>query len=500
MRKTRPLWEPASSNSTAGVLWFQPGSSSTTFSFANSFILNGGTIRGEDGIQRLATTSGAVFEVGSSGGTVQATWSGKDVYIDGLMTGSGPLTLSHGPTGGQAAVIHVTNGLNTYSGTLGVSGAGNGITLDVDSLTTLQYATVNLDPGTPGTMLLNAAGNTLIAGLTGSAGTVKPAAVAGAYNLTLDNSSDVTFGGTLIDNTGTLALTKNGPSTLTLTGASTYSGGTTINAGTLRIGNNTATGSTGTGNIVDNAALIFSRSDAAFSYGGVISGSGSVAVAGSGTIALTGSSTYSGVTTISGGGVLNVGSLANVDLPSAIGHGSAAGSAADLVIDGGTLRYTGTTPASTNRLFTVGVNGATFDASGTANGSLTLGSAGGSIAFTTNFNAAAVTLTGSGTGTAAGTLSASLGDSGGFGLAITSLTKSGAGTWNLNANNTFTGATTISGGSLYLNGTNTTPTIGVAAGATLGGSGSAARPRPRSPARASSRPAPAGSGVSRSIN
>ncbi len=38
-----------------GVLWFQPGSSGTTFSFSNSFVLNNGTVRGEDGIQRIGT-------------------------------------------------------------------------------------------------------------------------------------------------------------------------------------------------------------------------------------------------------------------------------------------------------------------------------------------------------------------------------------------------------------------------------------------------------------
>ena len=73
-----------------------------------------------------------------------------------------------------------------------------------------------------------------------------------------------TYGG-VISGTGTL--TKSGAGTLTLTGANTYTGGTTISAGTLQIGNGGTTGSVA-GNIVDNGALVFNRSDA-LTYAGV---------------------------------------------------------------------------------------------------------------------------------------------------------------------------------------------------------------------------------------
>ena len=55
-------------------------------------------------------------------------------------------------------------------------------------------------------------------------------------------------------------VTKTGPARLTLTGDNTYTGGTTISAGTLQLGNGGTTGSVA-GNIVDNGALAFNRSD-----------------------------------------------------------------------------------------------------------------------------------------------------------------------------------------------------------------------------------------------
>ena len=73
---------------------------------------------------------------------------------------------------------------------------------------------------------------------------------------------------------GTAGLTQAGPGTLILTGANTYTGGTTISAGTLQIGNGGTTGSVA-GNIVDNAALLFNRTGT-LTYAGVISGTGSV--------------------------------------------------------------------------------------------------------------------------------------------------------------------------------------------------------------------------------
>ena len=120
------------------------------------------------------------------------------------------------------------------------------------------------------------------------------------------NNQSTTFSGQII---GGGSIVKAGSGTLTLTGNNTYGGGTTINGGTLQLGNGGTTGSV-PGNIVNNAALAFNRSDAV-TYGDVISGTGSLIQAGSGVLTLTGVNTFTGGTTVSAGGLAVNGSLAS---------------------------------------------------------------------------------------------------------------------------------------------------------------------------------------------
>ena len=81
--------------------------------------------------------------------------------------------------------------------------------------------------------------------------------IAGTTTLTLDvgdvtssSATDLTISATLVngsnDRPGTGSLLKTGPGTATLTASNTYSGSTTINAGTLLAGNASAFGTTGT--------------------------------------------------------------------------------------------------------------------------------------------------------------------------------------------------------------------------------------------------------------
>ncbi len=97
--------------------------------------------------------------------------------------------------------------------------------------------------------------------------------------LIFNRSNALTYAGVV---SGTGSLTQAGAGTLTLTGANTYTGGTTISAGTLQVGSGGTTGSL-VGNIVDNGALIFNRSNP-LTYAGAISGTGSLTKLGNSTL------------------------------------------------------------------------------------------------------------------------------------------------------------------------------------------------------------------------
>ena len=122
-------------------------------------------------------------------------------------------------------------------------------------------------------------------------------------------------------------MTKIGSGTLTLGGANTYTGSTTISSGTLQIGNGGTTGTLGTGPVIDDAALRINRSNA-ITVANAISGSGTLTQAGSGTTTLSGGTgnTYTGLTTVSAGTL-------NLDKSS----GNAIGG--DLTISGGNVTY-----------------------------------------------------------------------------------------------------------------------------------------------------------------
>ena len=102
--------------------------------------------------------------------------------------------------------------------------------------------------------------------------------------------------------TGNSALVKDDHGTLVLTGANSYSGGTTIATGTLQLGDGGTSGSV-IGNISNNAVLALNRSDDV-TLAGVISGTGTVSQVGTGTVTLTGVNTYTGGTTISAGALI----------------------------------------------------------------------------------------------------------------------------------------------------------------------------------------------------
>ena len=74
---------------------------------------------------------------------------------------------------------------------------------------------------------------------------------------------------------GSGSLTKSAAGTLVLNGANTYTGGTTIAAGTLQLGDGSVNNGSLQGNLADSSILAFAN-PLAQTYAGQISGSGSL--------------------------------------------------------------------------------------------------------------------------------------------------------------------------------------------------------------------------------
>jgi fibronectin-binding autotransporter adhesin len=208
--------------------------------------------------------------------------------------------------------------------------------------------------------------------------------------------------------------------------------------GAIVIRDETNRGSTSGFSIGTHTLTLSGTSNASLIEKGISPSTGSVIKTGPGTWTISGANSYTGTTTLSGG-TLAISILANGGTAS--GLGKSGNAAANLIFDGGTLRYTDAA-VSTDRQFTLAAKGGTIDASGT--GALTL-AATGAVSLGGSNTSPVLTLTGTNTGnnTFAGTL-------GNNGSGSSALVKSGAGTWVLTGQNTYAGGTSVQGGTLRL--------------------------------------------------
>lgn len=157
-----------------------------------------------------------------------------------------------------------------------------------------------------------------------------------------------------------------GGGTTILTGTNTYTGQTTISAGTLQLGNGSTTGSLSSSSaLVNDAIFTFNRSNAlaqGTDFNSVISGTGKVIQAGGGTTTLSGTNTYTGTTKVNAG-VLNVtGSLASGSVVTVGGDGS---SGTPTLAGNGTINGATTIAAAAGGTTVAGIH-SPGDRSGTA--------------------------------------------------------------------------------------------------------------------------------------
>lgn len=123
-------------------------------------------------------------------------------------------------------------------------------------------------------------------------------------------NTNTEYSGTMSQQNGaTGSFEKVGTGTFINSGTSSYTGGTTISAGTYQLGSGGTAGSLA-GNVLNNATFTINRSDN-YAFDGVISGSGAFNQSGTGITTLGGISTYTGATTVSAGTLWINGTILN---------------------------------------------------------------------------------------------------------------------------------------------------------------------------------------------
>jgi autotransporter-associated beta strand protein len=483
-----------------GTLQVTTGFTANAGKIFNFTAAGGGTIQVDSGT--LAITSALTGTLGT-GGLIK--------------TGAGTLALTVASTAYDAGGVGVSGaggvGFRVDGGTLLLQGTSNSVVGDITptSMTmqlnggnlaiqtdTASIARANLYVSSPGTITADRA--TTGVGITQAIGTGTGAQLTmgtGSSTLNVTSGSNVTSGTETVSfgattflvsptfnvtnpalattqlNLGAITgagfnLTKDGDGNLALTGTNTYVD-TIITGGQLRVGAGSTTGALGSGNVIDNATLVFDRSNA-MAVANLISGSGAVVQNGTGTTTVSNLNTYTGTTSINQG-ILSVNSIGNVGVASSALGAPTTAAAGTIKLGAttltGTLQFIGTGAVSTNRVIDLAgaTGGGTLDASNT-NGS-------GAVTFTSDITASGVgtkTLTLTGTNTDANTISGAIVDNL-TGTNLTKVTKSGAGTWVLTGNNPFSGALLVSAGTLQLqaNAGNTTAGVTSVAGAALSG-------------------------------
>ena len=477
--------------------------SAGTWTLANNVIVNNavsvgsvpGAFRMENGTYNftgniIANMTNAVFvNWGQFGGGSSTN------NLQGAISGNYGLDVYYNNNNATARVFTVNMasapGTNSYNGNTIIRG-GNAI-----NVVTLKLGANDQIPDGANKGILNINASTAIFdlngysdtinGLTGS-GIVDNVAGGGTSTLTIGaNNTNSTFTGVISNTTGTVNITKNGTGTLTLSGANSYTGTTTVSAGVLVLTNGGAIADTGAVSLsnVAGATLLVATNETIGSlqgggaaggnvsiasgttltvaetnsqtFAGVISnasaGAGALTKSGAGTTILSGANTYSGATTISAGGGL----LQFAKATALYNSNTASWDKTKITVNSGS---------------TIGFNVGGTDEFSTADVTTILGGLGGAVNNNGLRGGSAIAFD---TANAAGgnfSVANNLADSTGTGGGSLGVTKLGANTLTLSGNNTFSGALDVRAGTLQLASTSGaaaggTTSVSIAANATL---------------------------------
>ncbi|SHL39881.1 autotransporter-associated beta strand repeat-containing protein [Bradyrhizobium lablabi] len=363
-----------------------------------------------------SSTAGSATITNNNSGRL--TFKDSSTASSATITNDGIVQFFNTSTAGSATIANNHNGqlLFQNSSTAGTATITNNNTLTFINSSTAGSATIT---NTNNNLLLFAnnstAGNATIANNNGS-------------QLIFQNSSTA----------GSATITNNASSTLIFFDTSTAGSATITNNNALTFDNNSTAGSA---TITNNNTLIFNNSSTA----------GSAAIANSGSVQFFNTSTAGGATITNGSGLF-------------FHDTSTAGSAT--ITTGGATAFFNSSSGGSARFITEA--GGFFDISGLVTGGTTAGSIEGAGHYDLGGNSLAV-----GSNNLSTEVSGVISDAGDSGGSGGSLVKVGTGTLTLSGLNAYTGATTVNGGTLEVDGSIATSSLAsVNAGGTLSGTGS----------------------------
>lgn len=258
-------------------------------------------------------------------------------------------------------------GANTYTGTTTIS-SGTLVTGSANTLPSSSAVTV------ANGAQLNLSNNNQSIGSLAGAGNIS----LGSATLTTGNdNTSTTYSGVM---SGTGGVTKVGSGTFVLASNNTYTGPTTISAGTLQIGTGGTVGSV-SGDIVNNANLVINRSDA-YNFTGVLSGNGSLTVTGGGAFNFAPAANYSGPVNVTNN-VFTLGTGSSTAASFTLGAGAVLkgnGTIGSLAVNNGGTISPGNSPGTINVNGPVNFgNGSTYQVDVTPSGAHDLITSNGSV-------------------------------------------------------------------------------------------------------------------------
>ncbi|EEA2477064.1 fibronectin-binding autotransporter adhesin ShdA [Salmonella enterica] len=346
------------------------------------------------------------------------------------------LTINAGVDANDNTNYELSTGLSWYAGANSARAAHGTFTVDAGSTFTVTSeldettATSNwngskLTKQGDGTLILSNTGNDYgDTEIDGGILAAKDAAALGTGDVTIAENAKLELSQGTLDNnvTGEGQIVKSGSDELIVTGDNNYSGGTTISDGTLIADH---ADSLGTGAVANSGVLQVGEGE----LENTLSGSGSLVKTGTGELTLSGDNDYSGGTTISGGTL-------TADHADSLGTGAVANSGV-LQVGEGELENT---LSGSGSLVKTGTGELTLSGNNTYSGGTTI--TGGTLTADHADSLGTGTIANNGVlQVGEGELENTLSGSG-------SLVKTGTGELTLSGDNTYSGGTTIIGGTL----------------------------------------------------